>query len=139
MNEFMTQVALILGKALAAILVIIVPILIKKLHEAVDGWIEALKIRAKATEHARVKERLSDFLEIVDVAVNGAFTVAEKVKVETVDGKPKITNLDALAAELKGSVLKQATNSTGELMQKLGVDIEEVIKAKVQARLGRAL
>lgn len=139
MNEFMSQVVLILGKALAALLVVIVPIIIKKLHEAVDGWIEALKVRAKALEHARVKERLEDFLNIIDDAIDGSFNVAEKVKIETVDGKMKVTNLDALAAELKDSVLKQATNSTGELMQKLGVDVEEVIKAKVQARLGRAL
>lgn len=136
MNEFMTGAVLILGKALVAILILIVPIILKKLEAFADGWVEALKARTKVIEHSRVKERLDDFLDIVDDTVHGFFKTAEKVKIEVIDGKPKVTNLGELTAEIKNSVLKQATDSTGELMQKLGVDIEETIKAKVQAKLG---
>ena len=120
--------------ALAAVISMIVPIIAKKGDSLTDALWTALKNYAKKIENERIQARLNQFFDVLNKGTDQLWEIAGKVKVDKVDGKVVVTNLDELTTEINTKVKPELTNSTKDLAKELGVDAEAYIKERIQAR-----
>lgn len=118
-----------------SVLVIAVPFIIKQLYKLVDNVIEYFKLKAKAIENERIRVRLLDLFNIIDNTAEAIFAELAEIKFDKKNGSITITNADKIYEAVRDSVYKQLTASTKELVEKLGSDLEEIIRIQVQARL----
>lgn len=136
MLEFLSaKLYSILLVILQTVLSLALPFFIKQLYRVIDNFIEYLKLKAKAIENERIKNRLVELTEIIDSTVTAIFAELATIKVDKNNNSITITNADKIFEAVKDSVNKQLTNSTKELIAKLGADIEEIIRIQVQAKL----